>query len=96
MSAIPPKVQGFDLPDTWRRKRIKYVATYNDETLSDDTDEFKEIEYIEISGVSLVGGVENVSSLQFHKAPTFGKASDLFCNHLSDGTAENPGAHLFR
>ncbi|MFO6464195.1 hypothetical protein ACK8OR_07380 [Jannaschia sp. KMU-145] len=70
MSAIPPKVQGFDLPDTWRRKRIKYVATYNDEALSDDTDDFKEIEYIEISGVSLVGGVENVSSLQFHKAPS--------------------------
>lgn len=70
MSAIPPKVQGFDLPDTWRRKRIKYVATYNDEALSDDTDDFKEIEYIEISGVTLVGGVENVSSLQFHKAPS--------------------------
>jgi|21_taG_2_1085346.scaffolds.fasta_scaffold01883_3 type I restriction enzyme S subunit len=70
MSAIPPKVQGFDLPNTWRRKRIKYVATYNDEALSDDTDEFKEIEYIEISGVSAVGGVENVSSLQFHKAPS--------------------------
>lgn len=70
MTATTPKVQGFDLPDTWRRKRIKYVATYNDEALPDDTDEFKEIEYIEISGVSLVGGVETTSILQFHKAPS--------------------------
>lgn len=70
MSSISSKVQGFDLPDTWRRKRIKYVATYNDEALSDDTDDFKDIQYIEISSVSLVGGVENVSPLQFHKAPS--------------------------
>ena len=28
MAAITSAVQGFDLPDTWRRKRIKYVATY--------------------------------------------------------------------
>lgn len=70
MAAITSAVQGFDLPDTWRRKRIKYVATYNDEALSDDTDEFKDIEYIEISGVSLVGGVESTSELQFHAAPS--------------------------
>lgn len=70
MSAITSAVQGFDLPDTWRRKRIKYVATYNDEALSDDTDEFKHIEYIEISSVSLVGGVESTSELQFHAAPS--------------------------
>jgi type I restriction enzyme S subunit len=70
MVTITSAVQGFDLPDTWRRKRIKYVATYNDEALSDDTDEFKDIEYIEISGVSLVGGIESTSELQFHAAPS--------------------------
>jgi type I restriction enzyme S subunit len=70
MPPITSKVDGFDLPQSWRSKRIKYVATYNDEALSDDTDDFKDIEYIEISGVSLVGGVEATASLQFHAAPS--------------------------
>jgi hypothetical protein len=70
MPPITSKVEGFDLPQSWHSKRIKYVATYNVETLSDDTDDFIEIEYIEISGVSLVAGVEATSALQFHAAPS--------------------------
>ena len=41
------------LPAGWTSKRLKYLATYNDEVLAEGTDEDLEIDYVEISGVSL-------------------------------------------
>ncbi|MEJ0092846.1 MAG: restriction endonuclease subunit S [Methylocella sp.] len=56
--------------EKWPRKRLKFVATYNDDILPEDTDDFEEINYVEISGVSLTGGIEETSRIYFHEAPS--------------------------
>lgn len=58
------------LPADWLSKRLKYVATYNDEVLSEDTDEDQEIDYVEISGVSLSRGIEEIERVTFGQAPS--------------------------
>lgn len=58
------------LPVDWSSKRLKYVATYNDEVLPEDTDEDQEIDYVEISGVSLSRGIEEVERIPFGKSPS--------------------------
>lgn len=58
------------LPQNWTSKRLKYVATYNDEALSEATDDEAEIDYVEISGVSLTGGIEEVNRMSFYQAPS--------------------------
>ena len=58
------------LPDGWSTKRLKYVATYNDEVLSESTEEDQEIDYVEISGVSLAHGIEEVQRVAFGQAPS--------------------------
>lgn len=57
-------------PVGWASKRLKYVASYNDEVLPESTEDLKEIDYVEISGVSLAGGVEEISRLNFFEAPS--------------------------
>lgn len=58
------------IPENWSSKRIKYLATYNDEVLPEDSDEGKEISYIEISGVSLTNGIEHIENTTFGEAPS--------------------------
>lgn len=58
------------LPAGWSAKRLKYVATYNDEVLPESTQEDKEIDYVEISGVSLARGIEEVQRVTFGQAPS--------------------------
>ena len=58
------------LPSNWSCKELKYLATYNDDVLSEGTDEEKEIDYVEISGVSLARGIEQIQRLTFGKAPS--------------------------
>ena len=58
------------LPSDWSSKRLKYLATYNDGVLSESTDEEKEIDYVEISGVSLSRGIEEIERLSFGQAPS--------------------------
>ncbi len=58
------------LPQSWSSKRLKYLATYNDEVLAESTDEEKEIDYVEISGVSLSHGVEEIERMTFGQAPS--------------------------
>ncbi|HHE8168212.1 TPA: restriction endonuclease subunit S [Pseudomonas aeruginosa] len=57
-------------PADWSSRRLKYVATYNDEVLSEDTDEDQEIDYVEISGVSLSRGIEQIERITFGQAPS--------------------------
>ena len=59
-----------ECPENWSIKRLKYVATYNDEKLSEKTDEDKEIRYVEISDVSLLSGIELVSQMTFGESPS--------------------------
>ena len=60
----------FALPSGWSSKRLKYLATYNDEVLAESTDEEKEIDYVEISGVSLSRGIEEIERITFGQAPS--------------------------
>lgn len=57
-------------PEAWTAKRLKYLATYNDEVLAESTDEETEIDYVEISGVSLSRGIEEVERMPFGQAPS--------------------------
>lgn len=59
-----------EVPDHWSFKRIKNIATYNDEVLSDKTDADYELEYVDISSVSLVNGIEKTETMKFEKAPS--------------------------
>ena len=58
------------LPSGWSCRRLKYLATHNDEVLSESTDEEKEIDYVEISGVSLSRGIEEIERMAFGQAPS--------------------------
>ena len=58
------------LPTGWSFKRLKYLATYNDEVLAESTDEEKEIDYVEISGISLFHGIEEIERVTFGQAPS--------------------------
>ena len=58
------------LPPGCSLKRLKYLATYNDEVLAESTDEEKEIDYVEISGVSLSHGIEEIERVTFGQAPS--------------------------
>ena len=58
------------LPPDWSSKRLKYLASYNDEVLAESTDEEKEIDYVEISGVSLFRGIEEIEPISFGQAPS--------------------------
>jgi type I restriction enzyme S subunit len=54
----------------WASKRLKYVASHNDEVLPEGTDDLTEIDYVEISGVSLTGGLEEINRMTFFEAPS--------------------------
>ena len=58
------------LPKDWSSKRLKHLATYNDEVLAENTDEEKDIDYVEISGVSLSHGIEEIERTSFGQAPS--------------------------
>ncbi|WP_394753932.1 restriction endonuclease subunit S [Crenothrix sp.] len=59
-----------NVPTHWLVKRVKNIATYNDETLDDKTEPDLEIEYVDISSVSLINGIEKFESMTFDKAPS--------------------------
>lgn len=59
-----------EVPEHWSFKRLKNVATHNDEALDERTDPDFEMEYVDISSVSLTNGIENSETLKFEKAPS--------------------------
>ena len=46
-----------EIPAHWEVKRLKYLATVNDETLPENTDPNKEITYVDIGNVDSVKGI---------------------------------------
>lgn len=58
------------IPTHWLVKRLKYVVSINPDVLSEKTDENYEIEYIDIGGVSLLKGIENIQAFLFKEAPS--------------------------
>lgn len=59
-----------EVPSHWSVKRIKNVATYNDDALDEKTDPDTEIEYVDISSVTLTNGIEKPEEMTFEKAPS--------------------------
>lgn len=59
-----------EIPEHWEFKRVKNVATHNDEALDERTDPDLEIDYVDISSVTLINGIERTESMLFEKAPS--------------------------
>lgn len=58
------------IPSTWNLNRIKYICTFNDESLKESESPDTEIEYVEIGSVSLERGIEKTERLLFKDAPS--------------------------
>lgn len=52
------------------RLRLKFVATINDETLSEDTDPAFDLQYIDIGNVDSLGRINRMATYSFAEAPT--------------------------
>lgn len=63
------------IPSTWNLNRIKYICTFNDESLKESESPDTEIEYVEIGSVSLERGIEKTERLLFKDAPSRSKAN---------------------
>jgi type I restriction enzyme S subunit len=59
-----------EIPEHWEAKRLKYVASINDEVLSETTDENYEIRYVEISNVKNGVGIVETTTYLFKDAPS--------------------------
>ncbi len=57
-------------PGDFRCRKIKYVATINDETLSEDTDPSYELQYVDIGNVDSSGQIQDVVTYPFSEAPS--------------------------
>jgi type I restriction enzyme S subunit len=58
------------VPAHWKERRLKFLATCNDDVLNEDTNPLQEIEYIDISSVNLVEGVVATDKFIFDVAPS--------------------------
>lgn len=58
------------VPIGWEVRRLKFIASHNDEALSENTDGQYELEYVDISSVDLVQGITSTESMTFEKAPS--------------------------
>lgn len=59
-----------EIPIHWKVKRLKNIASCNDEALNEDTDPDYEIEYVDISSVNLIEGITHTEIMPFEKAPS--------------------------
>ena len=59
-----------EVPEGWDVAPVKTLATCNDGTLPEETDESYELEYVEISGVDVSRGIFETNVLQFGEVPT--------------------------
>ena len=59
-----------EVPGHWEVKRLKQVASHNDETLDDNTDADFEILYVDISSVDPMLGITAKEAMPFSAAPS--------------------------
>ena len=59
-----------EIPPHWEMRRLKYIASLNDETLSEDADPNLEIHYVDIGSVHTIDGIVETEQLTFNKAPS--------------------------
>ena len=71
---VPMKDSGVEwlgaIPAHWEVKRLKYLATLNDEALPETTDPDMEITYVDIGNVDSVEGITGAQELVFEDAPS--------------------------
>ncbi len=58
------------VPEAWEVKPVKYISTFNDEALPETTDPESMLNYVDISSVSLVEGIQKIEQVEFEKAPS--------------------------
>lgn len=51
-------------------RRLKYVATINDEVLTEDTNPDHELQYVDISNVESSGNIHKMTTYRFEDAPS--------------------------
>lgn len=54
----------------WPVRRLKYLATVNDEALTEDTDPDYEIRYIDIGNVDSLGRIHDIAAYRFEASPS--------------------------
>lgn len=59
-----------EIPMHWVLKSIKYVASYNDDVLPENTPEDYELQYVDISSVDAIKGVTGTEQMLFKNAPS--------------------------
>jgi type I restriction enzyme S subunit len=59
-----------DIPAHWEVRRLKYLASVNDEALPETTDPEMEITYVDIGNVDSVEGIKGTEDLLFEDAPS--------------------------
>ena len=71
---VPMKDSGVDyighIPSSWKTKKIKYLASYNDEVLPETLRKDYDINYVEIGDVTFGQGITNSTHYQFSDAPS--------------------------
>ncbi len=58
------------IPEHWNVSRLKFLASCNDEILTETTSSDKMIKYVDISSVNLEKGICNIENTSFKKAPS--------------------------
>ena len=59
-----------EIPAEWESKKLKYIVTYNDETLEESTDDEYEFDYIDIGSVQYGKGIVQLQRMTFKDAPS--------------------------
>ena len=59
-----------EVPEQWEVKPLKTVTSINDEVLSESVSTDHEIEYVDISSLSLAKGIERTETMIFGDAPS--------------------------
>ena len=62
-----------EIPKDWGVNRFKFIATYNDEAISDKADPNAEIDYVDIGSVSFEKGIEKIEKFSVKIAPSRAK-----------------------
>ena len=58
------------IPNAFDKRRLKYVATINDEALSETTEQDYDLQYIDIGNVDSYGTIHDIVSYKFENAPS--------------------------
>lgn len=59
-----------EIPEDWELKKIKFLTSCNDDTLTENTEDNTIIKYVEIADVSNVEGVKKYTEYTFKEAPS--------------------------